>query len=79
MGYERYDFSDEMKYNEEMWDIVQGEYDDFEYHDSFELITPEEFQQIWDKTWKLEDGSQWSTFLSKYFVERNKRNTFAQY
>lgn len=50
MGYERYDFSDEMKYNEEMWDIVQGEYDDFEYHDSFELITPEEFQQIWDKT-----------------------------
>jgi len=50
MGYERYDFSDEMKYNEEMWDIVLGEYDDFEYHDSFELITPEEFQQIWDKT-----------------------------
>ena len=48
--YERYDFSDEMKYDEAMWDIVQGEYDASEDSDSFALINCEEFQLIWDNT-----------------------------
>ena len=48
--YERYDFSDEMKYDEAMWDIVQGEYDALEDSDSFALINCEEFQLIWDNT-----------------------------
>ena len=43
-GYERYDFSDEMKFDEEMWEIVQGEYDEFENSDSFALIDSKEFQ-----------------------------------
>ncbi len=51
--YERYDFSDEMKYDEEMWDIVQGEYDNFEFSDTFELITLKEFQHIWTTTERL--------------------------
>ena len=44
------DFSDEMKYDEAMWDIVQGEYDALEDSDSFALINCEEFQLIWDNT-----------------------------
>ena len=48
--YERYDFSDEMKYDEAMWELVQGEYDEFEDSDSFALIAPTEFQKIWDST-----------------------------
>ena len=49
-GYERYDFSDEAKYDEEMWEIVQGEYDEFEDSDSFALIDGQEFQDKWDAT-----------------------------
>ncbi|MBQ7433386.1 MAG: DUF2019 domain-containing protein [Prevotella sp.] len=49
-GYERYDFSDESKFDEEMWDLESGEYDSFEYKESFELISPSEFQNIWDRT-----------------------------
>ena len=49
-GYERYDFSDEAKYDEEMWEIVQGEYDEFEDSDSFALIDGQEFQDKWDST-----------------------------
>lgn len=49
-GYERYDFSDEMKFDEEMWEIVQGEYDEFEDSDSFALIDGQEFQDKWDAT-----------------------------
>ncbi len=48
--YERYDFSDEMKFDEQMWEIVQGEYDELEDSDSFALITSTEFQKIWDAT-----------------------------
>lgn len=48
-GYERYDFSDESKYDEEMWEIVQGEYDEFENSDSFELIDRDAFQRIWSR------------------------------
>ena len=49
-GYERYDFSDEMKFDEEMWDIVQGEYDEFENSDSFVLIDGKDFQEMWETT-----------------------------
>lgn len=49
-GYERYDFSDEMKFDEEMWDIVQGEYDGFENSDSFALIDGKDFQEMWETT-----------------------------
>ena len=49
-GYERYDFSDETKYDEEMWEIVKGEYDEFEDFDSFALIDGQEFQDKWDAT-----------------------------
>ena len=49
-GYERYDFSDELKFDEEMWEIVQGEYDGFENSDQFALITSKDFQDIWETT-----------------------------
>ena len=49
-GYERYDFSDEMKFDEEMWEIVQGEYDEFENSDSFVLIDGKVFQEMWEAT-----------------------------
>ena len=49
-GYERYDFSDEMKFDEEMWEIVQGEYDEFENSDSFVLIDGKDFQEMWETT-----------------------------
>ena len=49
-GYERYDFSDEMKFDEEMWEIVQGEYDEFENSDSFALIDGKYFQEMWEST-----------------------------
>jgi hypothetical protein len=48
--YERYDFSDEMKYDEQMWEIAQGEYDELETSDSFALIGHDAFQRIWDNT-----------------------------
>lgn len=48
--YERYDFSDETKYNEKMWEIVEREFDEFEYSDSFALIDSKEFQLIWNQT-----------------------------
>ena len=48
--YERFDFSDEMKYDDEMWYIVEGEYDQLESYDSFELISSQEFQNIWEET-----------------------------
>ena len=49
-GYERYDFSNEMKFDEEMWEIANGEYDQFEVSDSFALIDSEEFRRIWKIT-----------------------------
>jgi hypothetical protein len=49
-GYERYDFSDELKFDEDMWDIVQGEYDEFENSDSFALIDGKDFQEMWETT-----------------------------
>lgn len=52
-GYERYDFSDESKFDEEMWDLESGEYDDLENTDSFCLISPAEFESIWDKTTRI--------------------------
>lgn len=52
-GYERYDFSDELKFDEEMWDLESGEYDDLENTDSFCLISPSEFESIWDKTTRI--------------------------
>lgn len=51
-GYERYDFSDEEKFDMAMWDIVTGDYDQLEHSDSFELIPSAAFQDIWDKTEK---------------------------
>lgn len=48
--YERYDFSDELKYDEEMWEIVKGKFDEFEYSHSFALIDRDEFLLIWNKT-----------------------------
>ena len=49
-GYERYDFSDEMKFDEEMWEVVQEEYDKFENSDSFVLIGGKVFQEMWEAT-----------------------------
>jgi hypothetical protein len=49
-GYERYDFSDELKFDEDMWEIVQGEYDEFENSDSFALIDGKDFQEMWETT-----------------------------
>ena len=49
-SYERYDFSDEMEFDEDMWDIETGGYDNLEFEDSFTLISPSEFQKIWDST-----------------------------
>lgn len=49
-GYERYDFSDEMKFDEEMWEIVKREYDEFENSDSFVLIDGKVFQEMWEAT-----------------------------
>ena len=48
--YERYEFSNELKFDEKMWEIVKGEFDQFEYSDSFALIDREEFLLIWNKT-----------------------------
>ncbi len=48
--YERYDFSDEAKYDEEMWGIVKREFDEFENSSSFALMANEDFQHIWDHT-----------------------------
>ena len=56
--YERYDFSDEMKYDEAMWELVQGEYDEFENSDSFALIDPTEFQKIWNSTERIEESGE---------------------
>ena len=50
--FERYDFSDEMNYDEEMWNIVQGKYDQFELSDSFSLVPSNEFQRVWETTRK---------------------------
>ena len=58
-GYERYDFSDELKFDIGMWDIVTGDYDQLEYSDSFELITQKAFQDIWDKTEKEHEPEPW--------------------
>lgn len=52
-GYERYDFSDELKFDDEMWNLESGEYDDFENSDSFSLISPSEFESIWNKTTRI--------------------------
>ena len=49
-GYERYDFSDEMKFDEEMWEIVQGEFDELENSDSCALIDGKDFQEMWEST-----------------------------
>ena len=45
-----YDFSDEAKYDEKMWEIVKNEFDKFETSDSFALISSKEFQFIWNQT-----------------------------
>ena len=58
-GYERFDFSDESKYDVGMWDIVEGDYDQLEYEDSFELITSAAFQEIWEKTEKDHEPEPW--------------------
>lgn len=58
-GFERYDFSDELKFDVKMWDIVTGDYDRLEYEDSFELITSAVFQEIWDKTEKNYEPEPW--------------------
>ena len=58
-GYERYDFSDELKFDIGMWDIVTGDYDQLENSDSFELITQTAFQDIWDKTEKEHEPEPW--------------------
>lgn len=58
-GYERYDFSDESKFDMAMWDIVTGDYDQLEYSDSFELISSETFQDIWNKTKKEHEPEPW--------------------
>mgnify|MGYP006916084809 CR=1 FL=1 len=48
-GYERYDFTDEMKFDDEMWEITDV-YDQFENSDSFILIDSKEFLEIWETT-----------------------------
>lgn len=48
--YKCYDFSDETKYDEKMWEIVKREFDEFENSDSFALIDGKEFQLIWNQT-----------------------------
>ncbi len=58
-GYERYDFSDEGKFDMAMWNIVTGDYDQLEYSDSFELISSAAFQEIWDKTEKEHEPEPW--------------------
>ena len=58
-GFERYDFSDELKFDPKMWDIVTGDYDQLEYSDSFELISSKEFQDIWEKTEEDYDPEPW--------------------
>ena len=58
-GYERFDFSDESKFDMAMWDIVTGDYDRLEYSDLFELITQTAFQDIWDKTEKVHEPEPW--------------------
>lgn len=58
-GYERFEFSDEEKFDIGMWDIVTGDYDQLEYSDSFELITSAEFQEIWEKTEKVHEPAPW--------------------
>jgi nitrogen fixation-related uncharacterized protein len=39
-----------MKFDEKMWDIVKGDYDDLENTESFALIDAKEFEDIWKKT-----------------------------
>ena len=58
-GYERFDFSDELKFDIGMWDIVTGDYDRLEYSVSFELISSAAFQNIWDKTEKEHEPEPW--------------------
>ena len=57
--YERYDFSDETKYDEEMWELVEGDYDEFENSDSFELIDRDAFQIIWNDTERIHEPMSW--------------------
>ena len=57
--YERYDFSDETKYDEEMWELVEGDYDEFENSDSFELIGRDVFQTIWNDTVSIHEPMSW--------------------
>ena len=49
-GFERYEFSDELKYDMRMWDIVTGDYDRLEDSEAFELISSTEFNRIWNET-----------------------------
>jgi hypothetical protein len=58
-GYERYEFFAELKFDMAMWDIVTGDYDRLEYSDSFELISSETFQDIWNKTEKEHEPEPW--------------------
>ena len=58
-GYERYEFSDEEKFDRGMWDIVTGDYDQLENSDSFELISQTAFKTIWEQTEKVHEPEPW--------------------
>ena len=58
-GYERFEFSDEEKFDRGMWDIVTGDYDQLENSDSFELISQTAFQTIWEQTEKVHEPEPW--------------------
>ena len=58
-GYERFEFFDEEKFDNGMWDIVTGDYDQLESSESFELISSAVFQDIWDKTEKDHEPEPW--------------------
>jgi len=58
-GYERYEFSDEEKFDRGKWDIVTGDYGQLEYSDSFELISQTAFQTIWEDTEKEHEPEPW--------------------
>ena len=58
-GYERYDFSDEEKFDLGTWDIVTGDYNQLENSDLFELISQTAFQTIWEQTEKEHKPEPW--------------------
>lgn len=48
-GFERYDLSDETKFDQEKCGIITGTYDQKENEDSYVLISKTAFQEIWNK------------------------------